>query len=244
MKKAGIWGTLHPFFEDGPVFGRKMANTGFLAALLRADPFESYHFFIRNLGMKLYLEKRLQADYPEMWKEGRFKVGPVAWLPEALAANHYSCFHLSDWVGSFVDLSILRNAFSGRIFPITAPVHTLSYAHYGEAFLRHLWGGVSGRERIVATSEATRGVIAGYFGQLRREYRLDEAVFPAPGVARIPLAVEPAQFAAPKEKTSSGGASGASSDSAKTRSCSCLSPGYPISRKWIFCPYWTLFAGP
>ena len=35
-----IWGTLDPFVELGPVIGRKVANAGFLEALLRADPFD------------------------------------------------------------------------------------------------------------------------------------------------------------------------------------------------------------
>ena len=40
-----IWGTLDPFFEPGPILGRKVANTWFLRAFLRADPFDAYHFF-------------------------------------------------------------------------------------------------------------------------------------------------------------------------------------------------------
>ena len=33
-----IFGTLHPFFEGGPVYGRKVANEGFMEELLRQDP--------------------------------------------------------------------------------------------------------------------------------------------------------------------------------------------------------------
>lgn len=41
---GGIFGTLHPFLEGGAVYGRKVANTGFMEALLRLDPFDEYHF--------------------------------------------------------------------------------------------------------------------------------------------------------------------------------------------------------
>ena len=43
---GGIFGTLHPFLEGGAVYGRKVANTGFMEALLRIDPFDEYHFFV------------------------------------------------------------------------------------------------------------------------------------------------------------------------------------------------------
>ena len=44
----GIFGTLHPFLEGGAVYGRKVANVGFMEALLRLDPFEEYHFFVAD----------------------------------------------------------------------------------------------------------------------------------------------------------------------------------------------------
>lgn len=48
QQSGPIWGTLDPFVEGGPVIGRKVANCGFLQALLGADPFREYHFSCRT----------------------------------------------------------------------------------------------------------------------------------------------------------------------------------------------------
>ena len=200
MKIKKIWGTMHPFFEGGPVLGRKVANSNFLTALLEADPYDEYHFFLTESKTTLHLESVLQEKFASLWGQGRLRVSSHAELPNALVNNKYSCFHFSDWVGQFVDISILRNVYSNTIFPVTAPVHTLSYAKYGAAFLRHLWAGVSSRDVIVATSTATEDVIAGYFAQLRDGYGLPHTNFFSPAVKRIPLGVDPALFAPPHEK--------------------------------------------
>ncbi len=196
---------MHPFFEDGAIFGRKAANAGLLRELLRTDPFDAYHFFLRDRAAGAHLDGVLRKEFPTLVEAGRVRIRPVGDLPAALGRYDYACFHLSDWVGDFIDLSILRNVYSRKIFPITAPVHTLSYARYGAAFLRHIWPGVTGRDRIIATSEATREVICAYFSQLRDGYGLAESL-PAPSVERIPLGVEPELFASPEHKKSVGDA--------------------------------------
>ncbi len=44
MKNA-IFGSIHSYFETGDIYGRKVANSGFIGALFAADPFAEYHFF-------------------------------------------------------------------------------------------------------------------------------------------------------------------------------------------------------
>lgn len=203
MKQHRIWGTLHPFFETGPIFGRKEANAGFLTALLREDPFEAYHFFLKTREETEHLTEILQTRFCALWDKGRIRIGPVPDMPAMIARNEYSCFHLSDWVHDFVPVSVVRNAFSKTLFPVTAPVHTLSYAPFGPQLLQHMWPGVTKRDRIVMTSETTRGVLENLFSQFREGYGLDES-FPRPSLARIPLGVDLRRFAAPEEKTEAG----------------------------------------
>lgn len=200
MQKTSIWGSVHPFFEDGPVLGRKMANASFLTALLEKDPFDAYHFFIASPRAQSFLEQHLANNFPDMWKEKRLSVFNRQSLTRALKCTEYFCFHLSDWVEAYPALTMARNVFSKALFPITAPLHTLSYARYGSAFLRHLWPGVSPRDAIVATSRATEQVIDGYFSQLERGYGLSPEHFPRPKIHRIPLGVEPTLFAGKEEK--------------------------------------------
>lgn len=200
MKNKKIWATLHPFYEGGDVLGRKVANLGFLKALLRRDPFDEYHFFLdRPEGCK-NMEEVLREDFPAIWEAGRFGLRLRGELPYRLAGERFFCFHLSDCFVFFTALMQARSAYSRHIFPITAPTHSLSYSEYGPAFLQHLWQGVSRRDAVVATSRCGREVVNGMYASLRAAYALDAERFPAPGVKIVPLGVEPEEFTPPAEK--------------------------------------------
>ena len=203
MAQQRIWGTLHPFYETGPVMGRKEANAGFLTTLLRENPFDAYHFFIKTFEEKQHLEQTLQSRFPAMWENGRFSLFPVVDLSLLVQRQAYSCFHLSDWVQDYVSLAIIRNACSRNLFPLTAPVHTLSYASFGPQLFRHIWPGVTKRDRIVATSTATHEVLETYFSQFRSGYGLGSSM-PSPALAQIPLGMDMADFASPEEKEAAG----------------------------------------
>lgn len=147
-----IWGTLDPFFEPGPILGRKVANQGFLDALLRVDPFDGYHFFLSDKTTRQTLGNYLQRVYPQILP--KLALFPRTALASQLATTRYHCFHLSDCLTSQGYLAALRNRVSQYIFPITGVTHTLSYARYGSAFAQHIWAGVTPRDCIVATSQA------------------------------------------------------------------------------------------
>lgn len=189
-----IWGTLDPFFEGGPVLGRTVANTAFLDGLLQADPFDEYHFFLPDRRALTPLQGHLEKTAPRLLEERRVRLMLREDLPAMLGGTDYHCFHLSDCITSQPFLARMRNALSARIFPITGPIHSLSYAGYPKAFLQHLWPGTTRRDAIVCTSEAGRIAVEGFFGQLRRGFGLDEATHPAPRLARIPLAVDTASY--------------------------------------------------
>ncbi|MDR1124562.1 MAG: glycosyltransferase family 4 protein [Deltaproteobacteria bacterium] len=200
MKKKKIWATLHPFYEGGDVLGRKVANLGFIKALLRSDPFDEYHFFLDRPEACKNMEEVLREDFPALWEGGRFGLRLRGELPYRLAGERFFCFHLSDCFVLFTSLMQARSAYSRDIFPITAPTHSLSYSEYGRAFLQHLWAGVSGRDAVVATSRCGRDVVEGMYGSLRAAYALDAGSFPAPGVKIVPLGVEPGEFPSPGAK--------------------------------------------
>jgi len=184
------WGTLDPFYEPGPVLGRKVANVRFLDALLSADPYDEYCFFLADRGQGDGLRAHLEKAAPALISAGRVRIHDRRELPGLLAREAYHCFHLSDCIASQPALARLRNRYSNDIFPITGVIHSLSYANYAEPFLRHLWAGATGRDAIVCTSEAGRGAVERFFAWQREAYGLDEAAFPCPSLASIPLAVD------------------------------------------------------
>ncbi|MDR2054518.1 MAG: glycosyltransferase family 4 protein [Desulfovibrio sp.] len=204
MKNKKIWASLHPFFEAGSVLGRREANRRFLTALITAEFFESYHFFLPHPDDCARLEEDLDNAFPDLRKEGRFVLRLHRDFAEALQKDVYYCLHLSDPIRHFTDAIRLRNAFSRRIFPVTAPTHSLSYAEYGENFLNHMWRGVTTRDVIVGTSACGRLVMQSYYDRLRRAYALDEKNFKAPCVRHIPLGVDPQLMPSPDEKDSLG----------------------------------------
>ncbi len=189
-KKQRIWGTLDPFFEAGPVLGRMVANTTFLRALLDADPFDEYHFFLSGRKKRDAVGKALRRIVPALMEAGRIRLMLRHELAGMLAQTHYHCFHLSDCITSQPFMARMRNRYSEHIFPVTGPIHSLSYCNYGTAFLQHLWPGTTRRDSIVCTSRAGKKVVEQYFDWLRNGFGLTEAEHPAPMLVRIPLAVD------------------------------------------------------
>ncbi len=195
-----LWGTLDPFYEPGPVLGRKVANTNFLHALLRRDAFDEYHFFLPDKGQGDDLVAHLKVVFPDLVSANRIRVFDRRELPAQIGNNQYHCFHLSDCITTQPFLARMRNKYSEHIFPITGPIHSLSYAEYGSAFLRHLWPGCTKRDSIVCTSGPGLQAVDNFFNWLRQAYGLDEYGYPAPQLAKIPLGVD-TDMLAPGEPT-------------------------------------------
>lgn len=191
MHPPRILATLDPFIEGADIMGRKVANAAFLDALLRRDPFDTYHFFMLSERERLHQERLLAVRYPDLFGRGAFKVLTRQELSRALRETDYAVFHLSDCLTAQARLAAARNALSPTIFPITGGIHSLSYAQYQREFLGHLWPGTTRRDAIVCTSTAGREVVSALFDALRRGYGLSPEAFPAPRLALIPLGVEP-----------------------------------------------------
>lgn len=194
MSSPRIFLTLDPFYEGGGVMGRIAANAGFMRALLRAGVFDACHFFLPNPAQVRTLEAALRQD-------GLFSDATRLFtrqeLPQALTRGDYYCAHLSDCLTSLPALARLRRLHAPRAFPVTGPTHTLSYSRFAPLYLSHLWPGASGREAIVATSRAALAMLGATFAWLREGYGLSEATHPGPGLAHIPLGVDPDLFPPP-----------------------------------------------
>lgn len=180
---ARIWGSLDPFFETGPIIGRRVANAGFLAALLAVDPFDAYHFFLPDAVSGEILLDRVRALCPAALSKVR--VLPRTDLPASLAESDYHCFHLSDCLTAPGWLAALRNRVSRTVFPITGVTHSLSYARFGSAFAQHVWSGATRRDCIVATSRAGEAVVRAELARLIQAMPGANA----PSVVRVPLGV-------------------------------------------------------
>jgi glycosyltransferase involved in cell wall biosynthesis len=195
MKKPGVFGTLDPFLETGPVLGRRVANTGFLRFLLAADPFEAYHFFLSDKPLRDSLTDTLAGLAPDIAARGGFTLMDRRELPARLGTTDYACFHQSDCIMNPTHIARLRNAFAPRLFPVTGPIHSLSYPDYPTAFLRHLWAGATPQDCVIATSEAGQRAVEAFFAHLRQGYKLPDT--PGPSIRRIPLGLDPEAAAAP-----------------------------------------------
>ncbi len=197
-KNSRIWACLDSFVEGGDILGRKVAGEVFLRALLAADPFGAYHFFLESEAQSNFLQAWIAEHFPAVTERGAALFLPRHALPAALAAHNYFCFHLSDCLTHAAGLEWARNRFSRRIFPITGTTHSLSYARYMPVFLGRLWPGASPKDAITATSRCAVAVIEAAFASLRRSYGLSTEAFPAPRICRIPLSAPKPEPAAPE----------------------------------------------
>lgn len=199
---AEIFGSLDPFLESGEIMGRSVANEGFIRALMHADPFEEYHFFVQGDFQARRLSAKFATVFPKQAARDAIRVADRTALPRALAKTDYHCFHLSDCINNPAWLAALRNRAGRETFPITSVTHSLSYARYPQAFLAHLWPGTTSRDCIVGTSCAAMNVVGNIYSMLRQGYGLDAGFFPGPALECIPLGVDTEDLTppAPEEK--------------------------------------------
>ncbi len=182
-----IFLSLHPYYEGGPIVGRKQANLGFINGLFRRDPFDIYHFFVDNPKALM----RLWEDVPEaapLLDRGALQAFARTTLPRRLKTVPYSVCHFSDPMTEFIPLCRARNLLSPHIFPITAVNHTISYTEHAEKTLAHVWEGCSPRDGVGVTSFASKQIMEGWYNHARTVYNLPEA-WPQPRLKIIPLGV-------------------------------------------------------
>ncbi|MDR2745048.1 MAG: glycosyltransferase family 4 protein [Desulfovibrio sp.] len=195
-----IWASADPFLEGGAVVGRKEANREFLLALLAADPYDAYHFFLDADGDCAEIAGQIKDLCPHPAGRGALVFRRLRELPASMAQNRIHCLHLSDAISRFVQICELRNVYSRHIFPVTGVTHSLSYARFMPEYLRHLRPGVSARDAVIATSRSAEAFLRRVFAGLRAAYGLDEERFRAPAVELVPLGVDPGRLPGPAER--------------------------------------------
>lgn len=180
-----IFASPHPFLEGGPINGRKQANAGFLATLLRLDPFDEYHFFVANPRDMTERAEALGA-LPAL-QRGAVLAHHRTELPAAMAnsAAWHVC-HLSDPITDYVTVCALRNRLASHLFPVTSVNHTISYASFAPAFSAHLWSGCGPRDAIGCNSNAAREALRRCFVHLGAS-----AACPGPRLEVVPMGMHP-----------------------------------------------------
>jgi glycosyltransferase involved in cell wall biosynthesis len=177
-----------------------VANITFLRALLRADPFDGYHFFLPDIPSGKDLANWLEEEVPALLRREAVRIEPQASLPERLAGAPYHCLHLADPLSRYVLAARLRNALAPFLFPITGITHSLSYVRFMPEYAQHLWPGVSPRDALLVTSQSARLVLERIFQSVRDGYGLDPAAFPAPGLISLPLGVDLESLPDPEDR--------------------------------------------
>ncbi|QLA16151.1 glycosyltransferase [Desulfolutivibrio sulfoxidireducens] len=199
MPEPRLWGTLDPFLERGDMLGRMTANAGFLTALLAADPFDAYHFYLAAPRQRDDLAKTIGNMRPDLRDRGKLKFLTRLDLPGGLRRNAYFAFHLSECITFPAHLARLRNLLSREVFPITSVTHSLSYSRFSQGFLMHLWPGTTPRDMVVATSTAAVAAVREFYAYLREGYAPNGSpAAPPPGcprVERVPLGIDVSAFA-------------------------------------------------
>ncbi len=196
MNTTKIWATLDPFIEGGDIVGRKVANSSFLQALLQADPFDEYHFFLEGEAALVRHSHWLTEHFAALQQRGAFTLKLRQELHKSVADIRYHAFHLSDCLQRPVALARLRNAFSPHIFPITSFTHSLSYERFMPGYFDYLWGGTTPRDAIIVTSRSAKDMLEATFAGFYSQYALSRDAFFAPRLEHIPLGVPEASLAA------------------------------------------------
>ncbi len=184
---SGIFLSLHPYYEDGEILGRKQANSGFINALFRRNPFESYHFFVDNPKRIIkFWEKTPEAK--KLWEQGALVAFDRSNLAMMLKKTPYSVCHFSGPMTEFSALCQARNTFAPHIFPVTAVNHTVSYLEHAEKILTHIWQGCTPRDGVGCSSVASQTIIQSRYNHVRKTYSLPKTWL-EPKLKVIPLGV-------------------------------------------------------
>ncbi len=187
-----IFLSLHPFYESGPIMGRKQANAGFINALFRKNPFDLYHFYVDQPN-SLIRRWQEEPDARPLWERGALHAFPRTHLEKRLSIVPYTVCHFSDPMTEFAAMCRVRNAVAPHIFPITAVNHTISYKEYAESTLGHIWEGCSPRDGIGCTSHASRSIMQAWYTHARQAHHIPEH-WAQPDLTIIPLGVPDPQL--------------------------------------------------
>lgn len=154
--------------------GRQVANATFLEALLRYSDFDQFHFFPGDSHDRQEFERDQEGIWNQPGLSQRVTCFSRFELPGMMQAHDYHVFHQSDFVTYFAALCQLRSRYARVRFPVTAPIHSISYPSYMEVYLRMLVAGPEDYDAIVCTSRAGRTAVAQGLAHASRIPPLDQ----------------------------------------------------------------------
>ncbi len=172
--------------------GRKVANLGFLQALIHSQAFDEYHFFLEDEASMARVRQGLEAM--DVSGQATLRYMRRRQLPHHLRETSYHCFHLSDCINWPAWLAALRNRYSRQLFPITSLTHSLSLTRYIREMLLQLWEGTTPRDCIVSSSTAGKTVVEHIFAQARAFLGEPQHQYSQPCCRIIPLGVDVSEY--------------------------------------------------
>ncbi len=198
----GVFGSFDELGQADLRIGRKVANYGFVSALLEYHQFDEIHFFLPFFDML----PRFEYSYKH-WLElprNRDKVSffPALNLQAALERTRYTAIHCPEHHRFVPELCHQRNRWAKEAFPITCVPHSLNP---WESHTRNLYKVLPGPmpyDSILCTSRAARSYLENSFGAIAENLaKLGAGQVGYGGrFDLVPLGVRAADFAQ-KEKT-------------------------------------------
>jgi glycosyltransferase involved in cell wall biosynthesis len=175
--------------------GRSVANAAFLHALWRYGDFDAYHFFPGDHHDARRFQTANRPVIEALGLQDRVRLFSRFSLVDQLTSTPYHVFHQSDFVSYFAELCQLRSRHAVRRFPVTAPIHSISYPSYQETWLRLMLDGPAPYDAIICTSRAGRAAVDEGFRRVAAHPTLQPLEL-APRMRRelIPLGTEVERF--------------------------------------------------
>lgn len=175
--------------------GRQVANASFLEALFRYSDFDAYHFFPGDSHDRTVFEREQEPLWNSLGIADRVKCFSRFELPRQLSETAYRVLHQGDFLTCLASLGQLRSRYAKERFPVTGPIHSISYPSYVESYIRLLLPGLTSYDAIICTSRAGEQALRAGLEQAARVPPLDTlGLVPRMRLARIPLGVDIDRF--------------------------------------------------
>jgi glycosyltransferase involved in cell wall biosynthesis len=162
----GVFSSFDELAEPDLRLGRKVANYGFISAILEHSGLDGLHFYLPFYSALPNFEK-VYAHWLNMPRnQKRVKLLPALNLQAALQQTRYLAIHAVEHHRYFPELCHQRNHWSGEPFPITCTPHSL---HPWEAHARNIYKVLPGPmsyDSIFCTSRAAKEHLSQSFGAL------------------------------------------------------------------------------
>ena len=168
------------------MWGRPVANHGFIRALAVAQPALRLTLFVPTRKDIDRLQQTLLAELPQP-----VTVVPFGSMAAFLKTDPVDVIHVLDpnlWIGAHI-----RNHLSPTPFAVTGMTHSLANEHFMNWAIQNSANGVHAGDCLVCTTPSARNVVDSAFSRLAA----NQPGFSAPSTTVIPLGAPPASAGEP-----------------------------------------------